>query len=149
MYGVRILGPIVIGMSDVPAWRFIAFNAIGAAIWAASVTTLGFLFGQALQLLLAEAEQYEAAALALILGIGLLLGLAALADRKQEMISVDGLRVGRVGWRFGDLGFPGQKGPQEVRSASHRCCRHSTWGELKRPARLIGYSGSGWLGSRP
>lgn len=41
MYGLRILGPIVIGVSDVPAWRFVLFNAIGAAIWALLITALG------------------------------------------------------------------------------------------------------------
>lgn len=74
MYGVRILGPIVIGMSEVPAWRFVLFNAIGAALWAVTITSLGFVFGHALQLLLAEAEQYEAVALLAIVGIALLLG---------------------------------------------------------------------------
>jgi len=76
MYGLRILGPIVIGMSEVPARRFVLFNALGAAIWAALVTTLGFLFGRALQLLLDDAEQYEAMALLLIVGLGVLLGFA-------------------------------------------------------------------------
>lgn len=75
MYGLRILGPIVIGMSDVPAWRFVILNAIGAAVWAVTITTVGFLFGQALQLLLADVAQYEALALLLIVAIGLLLGL--------------------------------------------------------------------------
>ncbi|WP_234703301.1 hypothetical protein [Pseudomonas flexibilis] len=27
MYGLRIAGPIAIGMSDVPTWRFILFNS--------------------------------------------------------------------------------------------------------------------------
>jgi membrane protein DedA with SNARE-associated domain len=75
MYGLRILGPIVIGMSGVPARRFMLFNALGAAVWAVLVTVLGFLFGRALQLLLADAEQYEAIALLLLVGLGTLLGL--------------------------------------------------------------------------
>jgi len=76
MYGLRIVGPIVIGMSDVLAWRFVLFNALGAAIWALLITALGFLFGQALQLLLVGAERYEAMALLLIVGFGVLLGMA-------------------------------------------------------------------------
>jgi membrane protein DedA with SNARE-associated domain len=75
MYGLRILGPIVIGMSEVPAWRFVVFNAIGAVIWAVTITALGFLFGHALQLLLAEVEQYESVAIVVIVGVPLLLGL--------------------------------------------------------------------------
>jgi membrane protein DedA with SNARE-associated domain len=75
MYGLRILGPIVIGMSKVAAWRFVFFNAIGAAIWALTFTTLGFMFGHFMQLLIVEVEQYEAIALAFIVGIALLVGL--------------------------------------------------------------------------
>jgi membrane protein DedA with SNARE-associated domain len=59
MYGVRILGPIVIGMSGVPARRFLAFNALGAALWATSVAGVGYLFGDVLQQWLGEVERYE------------------------------------------------------------------------------------------
>ena len=76
MYGLRILGPIIIGMSEVAAWRFVVFNTIGAAIWAVTITTVGFQFGHAVQLLLTEVEQYEAVAILLIVGIALLLGFA-------------------------------------------------------------------------
>jgi hypothetical protein len=34
MYGLRIIGPIVIGACEVPLWRFAVFNMLGAAIWA-------------------------------------------------------------------------------------------------------------------
>ena len=48
MYGLRIAGPIAIGMSDVPAWRFILFNLIGTALLALLVSGAGYLFGQTL-----------------------------------------------------------------------------------------------------
>lgn len=35
MFGRRPVGPIVIGMRDVAAWRFVSINLLGAAIWAA------------------------------------------------------------------------------------------------------------------
>ena len=34
MYGFRIVGPILLGMGRVPAWKFVLYNFIGAAIWA-------------------------------------------------------------------------------------------------------------------
>jgi len=74
MYGLRILGPIVIGTTEVPAWRFMTFNAIGAALWAATIPTLGYLFGEALQLLLVDVERYEALGLMAIVAVGVLLG---------------------------------------------------------------------------
>jgi membrane protein DedA with SNARE-associated domain len=75
MYGLRVLGAIAIGMSALPAWRFVLFNAIGAAIWALAFTTLGFMFGHFMQTLLMEIERYKALALALIIGFALVAGL--------------------------------------------------------------------------
>ncbi|MGH8353172.1 MAG: DedA family protein [Pseudomonas sp.] len=75
MYGLRIVGPIAIGMSEVPAWRFILFNLIGAAIWAPLIAGAGYLFGQTLQWLFADIKRYEEAALLLIISVALVFGL--------------------------------------------------------------------------
>lgn len=69
MYGLRILGPIVIGACEVPPWRFAMFNALGAAIWAPLVVGLGYLFGDALVLLQIDLKEFEAAVLGLIIGV--------------------------------------------------------------------------------
>ena len=68
MYGLRAAGPIAIGMSDIPAWRFILFNLVGATIWACLFTSAGYLFGRTLEWLFADIRRYEEAALLLILG---------------------------------------------------------------------------------
>jgi membrane protein DedA with SNARE-associated domain len=47
MYGMRIIGPIVIGMSQVSARRFLLFNLLGAALWSVAVAGVGFFFGHA------------------------------------------------------------------------------------------------------
>lgn len=73
MYGLRTIGPCVIGMSDVPAWRFTLLNLLGAAVWAPLVAGLGYLFGETLQWLLADFKRYEEAGLLLIIAaVGLL-----------------------------------------------------------------------------
>jgi len=51
-YGLRVAGPVLIGHSGLPAWKFAFFNAIGAAIWASLFITLGWLFGRAAEELL-------------------------------------------------------------------------------------------------
>jgi membrane protein DedA with SNARE-associated domain len=33
-YGLRVAGPILMGMTPLSAWRFAAFNALGALAWA-------------------------------------------------------------------------------------------------------------------
>lgn len=73
MYGLRLVGPVVIGMSQVSVRRFLAFNLLGAAIWAVGVSGAGYLFGHALDWLLHDIERLEKVLLA-----GLVLGVAAL-----------------------------------------------------------------------
>ena len=73
MYGLRIAGPIAIGMSDVPALRFLGFNLLGAAVWAALVTGVGYVFGQSLQWLIADLARFEEIALVLIVGVAVLI----------------------------------------------------------------------------
>jgi membrane protein DedA with SNARE-associated domain len=76
MYGLRIAGPIVIGMSDVRRRRFLTFNVIGAAIWCVLIPGAGYLFGQSLQLFLVDVEKYEGAAAAVLIALVVVAGLA-------------------------------------------------------------------------
>jgi membrane protein DedA with SNARE-associated domain len=52
LYGLRVVSPIAIGVSEIPVARFVALNLISAATWAALFTTLGYVFGHALDGLL-------------------------------------------------------------------------------------------------
>jgi membrane protein DedA with SNARE-associated domain len=67
-YGLRLAGPILIGMTPIGSLRFAVFNAIGALLWAGVFTALGWLFGSAAQAILGEIRHVE---------VWLLLGLAA------------------------------------------------------------------------
>lgn len=71
MYGFRILGPIMLGMGRVPAWKFVVFNFIGAAIWAPLIAGIGYLFGSALEAVLHDLKRVELWAFAALLLIGL------------------------------------------------------------------------------
>lgn len=71
LYGLRTVGPMAMGMSAVPAWRFALFNALGAAIWAAGIGGAGYLFGQAMELFLADFKKLEETLLIAILFAGL------------------------------------------------------------------------------
>jgi membrane protein DedA with SNARE-associated domain len=75
LYGLRLAGPIAIGMSRLPAWRFVAFNLTGAAIWAPLIAGAGFLFGHTLELLFADIKRFEEAVLLLIVAIAAVVGL--------------------------------------------------------------------------
>jgi membrane protein DedA with SNARE-associated domain len=70
MYGFRILGPIMLGMGRVPAWKFVVFNFIGAAIWAPLIAGLGYFFGSILEVVLQDLKRYEIWAFAIVVLIG-------------------------------------------------------------------------------
>lgn len=59
VYGIRMATPVVIGLSTIRAARFAFFNAVGAAVWATVVTGAGYLFGQAVTLILDKAQAVQ------------------------------------------------------------------------------------------
>jgi len=69
-YGLRLIGPLLIGASSIDARRFALFNAIGAVVWAALFTGLGWWLGAAAERWVHDLAQAEWA---------LLLALAAVA----------------------------------------------------------------------
>jgi membrane protein DedA with SNARE-associated domain len=70
MYGFRIVGPILLGMGRVPAWKFLVFNFIGAAIWAPLIAGLGYLFGNIIEALLDDLKNFELWAFAAVIVVG-------------------------------------------------------------------------------
>ena len=72
LYGLRILTPFVLGLSRVSRGRFLFLNTVGALVWATVVGTGGFLFGQALEVLMGDLKRYEGE----ILGLVVLTGIA-------------------------------------------------------------------------
>ncbi|VTU45654.1 Inner membrane protein YohD (plasmid) [Variovorax sp. PBL-E5] len=75
MYGLRLIGPFAIGMTDVSAFRFARLNMLGAALWAPLFTGLGYLFGQTLHWLIADLDRYEGMALLAGVAIAAAVGL--------------------------------------------------------------------------
>jgi len=71
MYGFRIVGPVLLGMGRVPAWKFVVFNFIGAAIWAPLIAGLGYLFGNVIEALLDDLRDVELLAFGALVLIGL------------------------------------------------------------------------------
>ena len=69
MYGFRILGPVMLGMSSVKHTTFAFYNAIGALLWAPLIAGLGFLFGEAVEAILHDVKDAEQWGLVLLLAI--------------------------------------------------------------------------------
>jgi membrane protein DedA with SNARE-associated domain len=59
VYGLRIAGPVLIGMSPIPGARFAMLNALGAILWAFLIAGVGWVFGQAAQTLMGDISHFE------------------------------------------------------------------------------------------
>ncbi|MGE5616379.1 MAG: DedA family protein [Bacillota bacterium] len=83
MYGFRIVGPVLLGMGRVPAWKFVLFNFIGAAIWAPLIAGIGYVFGEVVQSVLHDVKRIEVWLFLAILLAGLTLGLVHLRRMRR------------------------------------------------------------------
>lgn len=59
LYGLRTVSPIALGLTHVPFRRFAALNAFAALLWSAIFTTIGFLFGPAVDQMLNALSPYK------------------------------------------------------------------------------------------
>ena len=59
MYGLRTVGPAVIGTTRVSLPRFVALNAVGALVWSACWAGAGYLVGKAAEQLLGDLARIE------------------------------------------------------------------------------------------
>jgi membrane protein DedA with SNARE-associated domain len=82
MYGLRIAGPLAIGMSSVGSLRFFALNLAGAIIWAILIGGVGYVFGEAMELVLSDLKRYEEGLLAAIAIAGMAIWLFHRYNRK-------------------------------------------------------------------
>ena len=71
LYGLRIIGPIAIGMSSVSWSRFLLLNGLGALLWALIIAGVGYGTGHALVHLLKAVDADELWGLSLLLVLGL------------------------------------------------------------------------------
>ncbi len=59
LYGLRTVGPIAIGSTQVTWVRFIAMNSIGALAWSGCWAGVGFILGKSAERFLGELTRYE------------------------------------------------------------------------------------------
>ncbi len=71
MLGMRSITPFALGMSSVSITKFFLLNALGALLWAVLVGCAGYVFGQALELVLDDLKHYEHLVIALVALAGL------------------------------------------------------------------------------
>lgn len=84
LYGFRTVTPFVLGMSRVPIVQFVVLNIVGAAAWATVIGSLGYAFGQGLELLLGDIRHYEKEVLAFVMATGSIMWLVRLAINRKH-----------------------------------------------------------------
>jgi membrane protein DedA with SNARE-associated domain len=75
LYGMRLIGPLVIGASRLSPLRFSAINLLGAAVWATLFVMAGYWAGEALQNLLGNLKPYR---LPIFIGVVVIAAVVAL-----------------------------------------------------------------------
>jgi len=69
LYGLRIVGPIAIGMTRIGWLHYAALNALGALAWSAAWLGLGYVAGTAVEALLGDLKHVEHLLFAVALGV--------------------------------------------------------------------------------
>ena len=82
-YGLRNVTPLALGSSGINPFRYLILNFLGAAIWAISFGTGGYLFGHAVKPLLADVHKYQGFIYAGIAAIALILWLRRVYRKRQ------------------------------------------------------------------
>lgn len=88
MYGLRIIGPVIIGASKLKPHKFMLLNIIGAVLWALIFVSLGYVGGQVitpwLHMLDKHIKQIVWVVLALVLVWGVRLWFKRRAAREKD-----------------------------------------------------------------
>jgi membrane protein DedA with SNARE-associated domain len=59
IYGLRTVAPFAIGLSEISFIKFFIINMISGIVWAVLIGFLGYLFGQAVEILIDDIKKYE------------------------------------------------------------------------------------------
>jgi membrane protein DedA with SNARE-associated domain len=71
VYGLRITAAVIIGMSRIGLVKFLVYEAVSCALWAAVITAAGYYFGRAIEAVLGRVEHIEKYALVVIAAVAL------------------------------------------------------------------------------
>jgi len=59
LYGFRTITPFLLGASGMPPVFFLVLNVVGAFLWALVIGVMGYMVGQALELIISDVKRYE------------------------------------------------------------------------------------------
>ena len=71
LYGLRVTCAVIIGISKISTVKFLLYEAVTCAVWAAVIGVCGYYFGRAIESVLGRAEHIEKWGLLLLVVVGL------------------------------------------------------------------------------
>ena len=83
-YGFRNLTPFVVGMGRISRGKFVALNAIGAIVWSVTIACAGYVFGQAVDLVLGDIKRYQIWTIVFVLIVGVAVWLVHIVRGKRR-----------------------------------------------------------------
>lgn len=90
LYGLRITCAVIIGMSRISLVKFLVYEAISCAAWAAIITALGYYFGRAVERVLGQVAHVEKyGLLVIVVGAIAVWAVHQYRDRKKEKSDSD------------------------------------------------------------
>jgi membrane protein DedA with SNARE-associated domain len=84
IYGIRTITPFLIGASGTSVTKFMFYNALGGLFWALAITSLGYVFGHAADLLLHDIKRYEFIVMGAIILVGLMIWMVHAIARERR-----------------------------------------------------------------
>lgn len=84
LYGMRLVGPMVIGASGLSPWRFALINMLGAAAWATLFVSAGYWAGEALEHFLGDLKPYRLPILIAVVTLVILAALVRYLRRRRK-----------------------------------------------------------------
>lgn len=81
LYGLRVVSPLMIGLTDVSAARYTVINVVGGIVWAVSITMLAVLLGRGVETAVTRCQQVELVA---FLAVGALACVWWLLRRRRD-----------------------------------------------------------------
>ncbi|WP_132958103.1 DedA family protein [Rhizobium sp. BK251] len=85
IYGIRTIGPIAIGLSNVSALKFACLNAAAATVWGVAFTAAGYLFGNAVEMLFGHLSVHRHLAIGIAIAVVAVVILATACRRMLKL----------------------------------------------------------------
>ncbi|HEX6977964.1 MAG TPA: DedA family protein [Alphaproteobacteria bacterium] len=84
LYGIRVVSPFILGMSAVPARRYLVLNVVAALIWAVAFAAAGYALGHTVELAFGRFKAAEVYVLASVAVIAAVAGAAHMLRRPAK-----------------------------------------------------------------